>query len=91
MEGRIDNQILGVRVKEAISQWKRRKMHWMVVKVGWENIASASTNLCSFTVHINNKKDIIKYLLRRHLYKNMFTLHLLVDRCHKWLNIYEDL
>ena len=60
MEGRIDNQILGVRVKEAISQWKRRKMHWMVVKVGWENIASASTNLCCFTVHINNKKKYYK-------------------------------
>lgn len=56
MEGRIDNQIFWVRVKEAISQWKIAKMHWMEVKVGWENIASASTNLCCFTVHINNKK-----------------------------------
>lgn len=28
----------------------------MVVNVGRENITSASTNLCCFTVHINNKK-----------------------------------
>lgn len=56
MEGRTDNQILEVRVKEAISQWKRRKMHWMVVKVGWENIASASTNLCCFTVQAHKQQ-----------------------------------